>query len=125
MILYDYFRSTTCYRVRIALHLKQLSYEAREIHLIRDGGAQHHPDYIAINPQQRVPTLLDGDVTITQSLAIIEYLDEAYPTPYSLLPDARVARAHVRALAQLIACSSLIHFSQRVLSSFINRFPRF
>jgi len=102
--LYSYFRSSAAYRTRIALNLKGLPYEMAFIHLTRDGGHQHRPDYRAINPQQRVPSLvLDNGEILTQSLAIIEYLDEAHPQP-PLLPTDLIERARVRAMAQLIAC---------------------
>jgi maleylacetoacetate isomerase len=102
--LYSYFRSSAAYRVRIALALKGLAYDTVAIHLQKDGGQNLKPDYRAINPQMRVPTLaLDGGELLTQSLAIIEYLDETHPQP-PLLPRDALARAKVRALAQLIAC---------------------
>jgi maleylacetoacetate isomerase len=102
--LYSYFRSSAAYRVRIALNLKGLSYETVPIHLVKGGGQNKSPEYRAINRQMRVPalTLPDGDVLV-QSLAIIEYLDETHPQP-PLLPADAVARAKVRALAQVIAC---------------------
>lgn len=103
MKLYDYFRSTASYRVRIALNLKQMNYEKIQIHLINQGGEQHHPDYIKLNPQGLVPTLNENGHIISQSLAIIEYLDELNPTP-PLLPKTPLARAHVRQLALLLAC---------------------
>lgn len=103
MKLYDYFRSTACYRVRIALNLKGIAYEKISIHLINEGGQQHSPEYQRINPQELVPSLeIDGHI-ISQSLAIIDYLNETTPTP-ALLPEAPFARAAVRALAQLVAC---------------------
>jgi maleylacetoacetate isomerase len=102
--LYSYFRSSAAYRVRIAFNLKGLSYETVPIHLQKEGGQQLKPDYRAINPQMRVPTLkLDSGELLAQSLAIIEYLDEVHPQP-PLLPRDPVDRARVRALAQLIAC---------------------
>lgn len=107
MKLYGYWRSSAAYRVRIALNLKDISAEQLSVHLVRDGGEQHKADYIALNPQQLVPTLVvddehDGDA-LTQSLAIIEYLDELYPkTP--LLPASALERAQVRAMALTIAC---------------------
>jgi maleylacetoacetate isomerase len=102
--LYTYFRSSAAYRVRIALNLKGLSYDAVAIHLIKDGGKQHSPEFRAVNPQGRVPALAtDSGEILTQSLAIIEYLDEIHPQP-PLLPDDPLARAKVRALADLIAC---------------------
>jgi maleylacetoacetate isomerase len=102
--LYSYFRSSAAYRVRIALNLKGLAYETAPIHLIKDGGHHKRPEFRAVNPQMRVPVLVtdDGDVLI-QSLAIIEYLDETHPDP-PLLPKDPIARAKVRALAELIAC---------------------
>ncbi len=101
--LYSYFRSSAAYRVRIALNLKGLAYEAVAVHLVRDGGQQHAAAYTALNPAALVPVLIDGETTLSQSLAIIEYLDETHPEP-ALLPRDPVSRAHVRALAQSIAC---------------------
>lgn len=103
MKLYDYFRSTACYRVRIALHIKKITYEQLEVHLVQDGGQQHHAAYRALNPQGLVPTLENDGQILTQSLAIIDYLDHITPTP-PLLPLNAVARAQVRALALTIAC---------------------
>lgn len=103
LALYTYFRSSAAYRVRIALALKGLAYETRAVHLLRQGGEQRQPAYLAINPAGIVPALVDGDVTVTQSLAIIEYLEDTRPTP-PLLPRDPVGRARVRALAQSIAC---------------------
>jgi maleylacetoacetate isomerase len=102
--LYTYFRSSAAYRVRIALNLKGLTSEMIPVHLQKEGGLNRKPDYRAINPHMRVPALQtdSGDVII-QSLAIIEYLDEIHPEP-PLLPRDPLARAKVRALAQLIAC---------------------
>ena len=104
MKLYTYFRSSAAYRVRIALNLKGLASEMIPIHLQKEGGLNRKPEYRAINPQMRVPALkLDSGDVLTQSLAIIEYLDEIHPQP-PLLPRDPVERAKVRALAQLIAC---------------------
>jgi maleylacetoacetate isomerase len=103
LTLYTYWRSSAAYRVRAALNLKGQTYDARAVHLTRGGGEQFGPEYRALNPQSRVPTLVHDGVTITQSLAIIEYLDERYPEP-PLLPADPVGRARVRSLAQLIAC---------------------
>ena len=104
MKLFTYFRSSAAYRVRIALNLKGLPYEMESAHLTRDGGRQYTPEFRALNPQMRVPVLQlsSGDV-LTQSLAIIEYLDEIQPEP-ALLPADALARAHVRAVAQIVAC---------------------
>ena len=104
MKLYTYFRSSAAYRTRIALNLKGLPYDMVPIHLTKDGGHQHDPAYRAVNPQMRVPSLvLAGGEVLTQSIAIIEYLDEVHPEP-PLLPQDAIERAHVRAAAQLIAC---------------------
>lgn len=104
MKLYTYFRSSAAYRVRIALNLKGIAYEGVAVHLTKDGGQHKKPDYRAVNPQMRVPTLeLSSGEKLIQSLAIIEYLDEIYPDP-ALLPKEAVERAHVRAVAQIIAC---------------------
>lgn len=102
MILHGYFRSSASWRVRIALALKGLAAEQRFHHLRK--GEQRAPDYLALNPQGLVPTLtLDGGAALTQSLAIIEYLEECHPTP-ALLPGDPVQRARIRAFAQVIAC---------------------
>jgi maleylpyruvate isomerase len=102
--LYGYFRSSAAYRVRIALNLKNLAYEQTVVHLTRNGGWQWSEEFRAINPQKRVPALaLDGGQILLQSLAIIEYLEEAHPQP-PLLPADPIARAHVRAVSQIIAC---------------------
>ncbi|MGM8061818.1 maleylacetoacetate isomerase [Vogesella indigofera] len=100
--LYGYFRSSAAYRVRIALNLKGLAYAQAPVSLLR--GEQRSADYLALNPQGLVPALLDNGVLLTQSLAICEYLDEAYPDSARLLPDGAVLRAQVRAVAQAIAC---------------------
>jgi maleylpyruvate isomerase len=102
MILYSYFRSSASYRVRIALGLKGLAFELRPVHLVKGGGQQHSAEYLALNPQGRVPFLLDGEVKLSQSLAIIEYLDETHPKP-PLLPRDAVGRARVRQIAQVPA----------------------
>lgn len=103
MKLYDYHRSTASYRVRIALNYKHMSYESIPVHLTNHGGEQHRPDYLEINPQGLVPTLNENGHVLTQSLAIIEYLDEISPTP-PLLPQTPLGRAQVRSLAMAIAC---------------------
>jgi len=101
--LYGYFRSSAAYRVRIALNLKGIGYQPRLVHLTRGGGEQFAPDYAKINPQKLVPTLVDDHTALTQSLAIVEYLDETHPEP-PLLPRDALARARVRAIALAIAC---------------------
>ena len=103
MKLYSYFRSSAAYRARIALNVKGLSYDYVAKHLLKDGGEHKRADYLAINPQGFIPALEHDGALITQSVAIIEYLEEMFPTP-SLLPTRPVDRAIVRAMAQLIAC---------------------
>jgi maleylpyruvate isomerase len=100
MKLYTYFRSSAAFRVRIALNLKGLAYETAFVHLAK--GEHRGPDYGAVNPQALLPTLEDDGKRITQSLAIIEYLDETRPKP-PLLPQDPLGRARVRSLAMLIA----------------------
>jgi maleylacetoacetate isomerase len=101
--LYTYFRSSAAFRVRIALECKGLAYRSIPVHLLRDGGGQHAPEYAARNPQRLIPALDVDGRTLTQSLAILEYLEEAHPQPPLLPPDA-LGRARVRALCAAIAC---------------------
>ncbi|MFC7520572.1 maleylacetoacetate isomerase [Xanthomonas populi] len=102
--LFSYWRSSAAYRVRIGLQLKALAYIAHPVHLVRDVGEHHAPAYAQLNAQELVPTLRHGAVVIPQSLAILEYLDDAFPDSARLLPVAPAERARVRALAQVIAC---------------------
>jgi maleylpyruvate isomerase len=101
--LFSYFRSSASFRVRVALKLKGLPYDYVPIHLLKGGGEQYSPEYRAINPAGLVPALEDEGQVITQSLAIIEYLEEKFPQP-ALLPADPVGRARVRALALSVAC---------------------
>ena len=101
MQLYNYFRSSASYRVRIALALKGLDAELLPVHLVRN--EQLADAFTALAPAKLVPLLVDGDQVLAQSMAIIEYLDETHPQP-SLLPGDAVARARIRALAQDVAC---------------------
>ena len=101
MKLYTYFRSSAAYRVRIALNLKGIDYDSVPVDL--RPGAHHQPEYLARNPQGLIPALEDGGVVISQSLAIIEYLEEIHPQP-ALLPRPALDRARVRSLALAIAC---------------------
>uniref|UniRef100_A0A8C3YU42 Maleylacetoacetate isomerase n=1 Tax=Catagonus wagneri TaxID=51154 RepID=A0A8C3YU42_9CETA len=101
-ILYSYFRSSCSWRVRIALALKNIDYEMITINLIKDGGQQFSKEFQALNPMKQVPALKIDGITISQSLAIIEYLEETRPTP-RLLPQDPKKRAHVRMISDLIA----------------------
>jgi maleylacetoacetate isomerase len=101
--LYTYWRSSAAYRVRIALNLKSLAYESIPKHLLRGGGEQKQPDYLAVHPQGLVPALETPDFVIPQSLAICEYLEEIHPEP-RLLPGSARDRATVRGMALAIAC---------------------
>lgn len=101
--LFGYWRSTAAYRVRIALNIKQVSYKGISVHLVKDGGQQHKPEYRELNPQGLVPLMVDGDFKLNQSTAIIEYLEEKYPRP-QLLPNGFDDRAKVRAVCQTIGC---------------------
>jgi maleylacetoacetate isomerase/maleylpyruvate isomerase len=103
MKLYTYFRSSAAYRVRIALALKGVTPQMIPVHLLRDGGEQSTPEYLALNQQGLIPALDDDGALLTQSLAICEYLDEIRPAP-PLLPATAIERARVRALALAIAC---------------------
>ena len=102
MRLYGYWRSTASYRLRIALALKGLAPEQVAVHLVRNGGEQLAAPYRAINPQGRVPSLaLDDGAVLTQSSAIVEYLEEVFPAP-PLLPAGPLERARIRAVAAII-----------------------
>jgi maleylacetoacetate isomerase/maleylpyruvate isomerase len=103
--LYTFWRSSAAYRVRIALALKGLDYESVPKHLLRDGGEQRKPEYLAVNPQGLIPALADDGFVIPQSLAICEYLDEVHPLP-PLLPGSARERATVRGMAMVVACDT-------------------
>jgi maleylpyruvate isomerase len=113
--LYNYYRSPSSYRVRIALAVKGLSYTYHGVHPIKNGGENNTPAYRALNPQGLVPTLVDGDTVITQSLAMIEYLEEKHPEP-RLLPKKADARAFVRQIAQIAAVDTQPLNTLRVLN---------
>lgn len=123
LVLYGYWRSSAAYRVRIALNIKGLEYESRPVHLVRDGGEQHAAAFRQMNPQQLIPCLLDGDRVITQSLAIMEYLDEKHPElETALLPIDIRGRARVRALAMVVACDGHPLGNLRVLQHLESQF---
>src|ERR1700745_1740468 len=101
--LYQYWRSSRSYRVRIALNLKQTAYQCVRVHLLRDGGEQHKPEFHALNPQELIPLLVDGDFALGQSLAIFHYLESQVPQP-ALVPQAPREAARMWAFCQAVAC---------------------
>ena len=103
MKLFGYWRSTAAYRVRIALNLKGIEVEHRSVHLVKGGGEQHQEDYRSMNPEGLVPLLVDGDAQISQSLAIIHYLERTHPEP-SLLSSDPLLSAQIESVAQSICC---------------------
>ena len=119
LCLYSYWRSSASYRVRIGLNLKGLAYDIMPVHLLRDGGEQHAPSFHAANPQDLVPILQHGQRMLRQSMAILEYLDEMWPSP-PLLPAVARDRQRVRSLAQLVACDVHPLNNLRVLQFFEN-----
>ncbi len=103
MILYSYFRSSAAYRVRIALNLKNIDYQIKPIHLLQDGGEQHQPEYHHLNPSELVPLLIHDDITISQSLLIIDYLQDLKASP-SIYPKTKAQKLLCKELAFSIAC---------------------
>ena len=103
--LYDYWRSSSAYRVRLALNLKGLAYEQKAVHLVRNGGEQHQPEYRRLNPLGLVPALAHGDRLVVQSVAICEYLEETFEAE-PLLPRDAAGKARVRGIVQTI-CSEI------------------
>ena len=101
--LYTFFRSSAAYRVRIALNLKRIDYDSISKHFRRNGGEHRQPDFLVLNPQGLIPAIDHDGAVVTQSLAIIEYLESIAPDP-RLIPVDPVSRARVHALAQVIAC---------------------
>lgn len=102
--LYGYWRSSAAYRVRIGINLKGLVYDSAPVHLIRDGGEQHHAEFAQTNPQKLIPVLQHGERLIRQSLAILEYIDEVWSDAPPLLPATARGRARVRSLSMMVAC---------------------
>ena len=122
--LYGYWRSSASYRVRIALNLKQLDYEYIPVHLVQEGGQQKTQEYKRLNPAMLVPTLVDedADITLNQSLAIIEYLDDKYPLGAQLLPVHATDKARIRMICQDIACDIQPVANLRVLNKLKNEY---
>lgn len=106
IVLYNYFRSSPSYRVRIALHLKNLPFQYEAVHLLNNGGEQHSASYKKLNPQEEVPTLVYDGKVLSQSLPIIEFLNELHPSP-PLFPEDPYARAKVRQFCENI--NSFMH----------------
>ncbi|XP_052767548.1 maleylacetoacetate isomerase-like isoform X1 [Mya arenaria] len=104
-ILYSYFRSSASWRVRIVLALKGIDYEYRAVNLVKDGGHQKKDEFTALNPMGQVPVLVVGDVAISQSLAIIDYLEDVYPNN-PITPRDPIKKAQARALAEVIAAGT-------------------
>ena len=102
LVLYNYYRSSTSYRVRIALELKKLSYAYKPVHLLNNGGEQNSESFRQLNPSGGVPTLIHGDDAISQSFAIVEYLDDAFPNTYQLMPKVPLKKAKVRQVCEII-----------------------
>lgn len=121
LMLYDYFRSSASFRVRIALNLKNLDYQIIPIHLLNNGGEQFKDSYVALNPHSLVPTLQIDQQTLTQSIAIIEYLDEIQPEP-TLLPHHPFEKALVRSFALSIAADIHPLNNLRILKYITNEF---
>ncbi len=120
-ILYNYFRSSASYRVRIALELKEIPYEYRPVHLIKEGGEQYKPEYEALNPSREVPTLVHKGHVIAQSLAILDYLDHVVPTP-RLYPPNPVARALVIQACEIINSGAQPPANLRVQKQLVEKF---
>mmetsp|Transcript_19654 Transcript_19654/g.75413 ORF Transcript_19654/g.75413 Transcript_19654/m.75413 type:complete len:213 (+) Transcript_19654:22-660(+) len=102
-VLYSYWRSSCSWRVRIGLALKGVEYDYRAVHLLKDGGEQLQEEFAKLNPMKLLPAFVEGGLVLSESLAILEYLEETRPSP-ALLPPSAAERAQVRRLCQLIAC---------------------
>ncbi|MCY7295964.1 maleylacetoacetate isomerase [Alteromonas sp. a30] len=118
MKLYGYWRSSATYRVRLALNLKGIEYQYEPVHLVKNGGEQYSGKYQALNPAQLVPTLVDEKeaVTLNQSLAIIEYLEEAFPESPPLISGSARQKALIRTIAYDVACDTQPIANLRVLN---------
>lgn len=121
--LFDYYRSSASYRVRIALNYKKLECKLTQVHLVEDGGQHLLEEFSAMNSQQLVPLLRDGENHINQSMAILEYLEEKFPDN-PLLPEDPLSKAKVRAFSQEIACEIHPLNNLRVLKYIKNDFQK-
>ena len=121
LVLYSYWRSSCSYRVRIALHLKQLAFAYQSVHLVKDGGEQKKPDYLAKNPMGQVPCLVTDRGALGESMAILAYLDAAYPQP-ALFPGDAWDRARIKQLCELINAGIQPVQNLSVLQELKNRF---
>ncbi|CAN5592952.1 maleylacetoacetate isomerase [soil metagenome] len=121
LVLYNYFRSSCSYRVRIALNFKSLPFEYRAVHLVKNGGEQYLPDYLNLNPSREVPTLLHGKVVIAQSLAILDYLENIAPTP-RLYPRDPATRALVIQACEIVNSGAQPPANLRVTKLLAERF---
>jgi len=117
VLLYSYWRSSSAYRVRIALNLKGIDYQQKHVHLVKDGGEQNQPAYREVNPLGLVPALVHEGQTLVQSMAIIEYLEEVF-TAKPLLPASPIERARVRSIAQSI-CSEVQPLNNLAVLNFL------
>ncbi|MES2802687.1 MAG: maleylacetoacetate isomerase [Bdellovibrionota bacterium] len=115
LVLYNYFRSSTSYRVRLALEVKKLSYEYKPVHLLNNGGEQHTAEYHALNPMGGVPTLVHGTNVIGQSIAIVEYLDDAFPQSYQLFAKDPYKKALIKQFCENINADTHAYGNLRTL----------
>jgi maleylacetoacetate isomerase len=102
LILYNYFRSSTSYRIRIALHLKNLDFAYKAVHLLKDGGEQNKAEYRDINPLGGVPALQCDSLIVSESVAILEFLDEKFPMTLQLYPGSADDRAIIRQMVEIV-----------------------
>lgn len=115
LVLFNYFRSSTSYRVRLALEVKKLSYEYKPVHLLNNGGEQHSAEYRALNPMGGVPTLVHGTNVIGQSIAIVEYLDDAFPQSYQLFAKDPYKKALIKQFCENINADTHAYGNLRTL----------
>lgn len=115
LVLYNYFRSSTSYRVRLALEVKKLSYEYKPVHLLNNGGEQHTAEYRALNPMGGVPTLVHGSNVLGQSIAIVEYLDDAFPQSFQLFAKDAYKKALIKQFCENINADTHAYANLRTL----------